>query len=269
MATKYCPDCETEKSVNDFSPEDNRYDGLRTYCKTCNSKRAREYRERKRSQEPPTVFENKECPGCHIVKPAKEFYYILTDACGVYEFCRSCCPSPSGGIGKFGHKKKITIQDDILLVELTQGQTMTCDNIPEAWLLLQQHNWCACNFSDHIYAMSHYDDRSIYFHVLIMNCPNDRMCDHLYRDTLDNRRSKLRIADITINNRNTKIRSDNTSGIKGVSLMGNIWRARATNNEGKRISRNFSIDKYGATEAWEMAVQQRLTWEKEFGYMPS
>lgn len=56
---------------------------------------------------------------------------------------------------------------------------------------------------------------TIYFHRLIMGNPVQEV-DHINRDSTDNRKSNLRISYRTQQLVNTKVRSDSTSGIKGV-----------------------------------------------------
>jgi hypothetical protein len=52
----------------------------------------------------------------------------------------------------------------------------------------------------------------------ILNAPRGTFVDHANGDTLDNRRSNLRIATHAQNQMNQKRRSDNTSGFKGVQF---------------------------------------------------
>lgn len=79
--------------------------------------------------------------------------------------------------------------------------------------------------------------------------------------TDDNRRCNLRLTTQSQNNRNRAKQSNNTSGKIGVRFVKktNKWVARIYNNEHKRISKTFNT--------YEEAVEQRVLWEKEFGYI--
>jgi hypothetical protein len=61
--------------------------------------------------------------------------------------------------------------------------------------------------------------------------PSD-LVDHINQDRLDNRICNLRIANKSINSMNSKIRSDNTSGYRGVTWHSNVkkWMAQVTKN---------------------------------------
>lgn len=71
--------------------------------------------------------------------------------------------------------------------------------------------------------------RCILMHRLVMGLePGDpREVDHRYHKKLDNRKSQLRVCTSHQNHLNTPLRSDNTSGFKGVSLVAKtgMWRA--------------------------------------------
>lgn len=52
--------------------------------------------------------------------------------------------------------------------------------------------------------------------------------DHINGNGLDNRRANLGLANDALNAMNRRIRSNNTSGFKGVSLCGRRWKAQIT-----------------------------------------
>ena len=58
-------------------------------------------------------------------------------------------------------------------------------------------------------------------HRLIIGTPDGRATDHKDSDGLNNQRVNLRICDPSQNSSNAVIRSDNTSGFKGVSWRKN------------------------------------------------
>ena len=53
----------------------------------------------------------------------------------------------------------------------------------------------------------------------------------------------------------------------GVCKEGNSWRAFINNIQGNRISKNFSIKKFGENESLEMAKNQRLIWKQQYNYL--
>lgn len=76
---------------------------------------------------------------------------------------------------------------------------------------------------------------NISMHRSIMGNPVGFEVDHIHGDTLDNRRSELRLATTSQNQMNSKIREDNSSGYKGVGWNARMckWRSRI-NVDGKR-----------------------------------
>lgn len=56
----------------------------------------------------------------------------------------------------------------------------------------------------------------VYMHRLVTDCPTDMLVDHANHNTLDNRKSNLRICTGTQNQGNKFVRSDSSTGYKGI-----------------------------------------------------
>lgn len=84
---------------------------------------------------------------------------------------------------------------------------------------LNQWNWY---INDDGYAMrsqnvGYRKHINIRMHRVVNNTPKDSITDHINRNRLDNRKNNLRTVTINQNNINSGVRTDNTSGVKGVS----------------------------------------------------
>lgn len=99
----------------------------------------------------------------------------------------------------------------------------------------------------------------------------DKVVDHINRDTLDNRKNNLRVTNNSGNQRNKGIQSNNTSGITGVRLMstktGVGWIASINTISGETKTKFFGLNKYGDENAKELAIQWRKTMMKENNYI--
>lgn len=102
----------------------------------------------------------------------------------------------------------------------------------------------------------------ILMHRLVMNCPDDLIVDHIHGENsiTDNRKSNLRIASMSQNSMNTKLRSDNSSGHKGITWdkRSNKWCVRIM-IEGK----NKYLG-YFNKEDLDKAIQTRLDGERKY-----
>jgi hypothetical protein len=88
--------------------------------------------------------------------------------------------------------------------------------------------------------------------------PGDpRMADHINHNTLDNRRSNLRIVTCAQNNRNTLTRKDNTSGCRGVTWHKPLrkWRVQIGVN-GKKLHVGVYVDLKDAALAYDEAARR-------------
>lgn len=95
--------------------------------------------------------------------------------------------------------------------------------------------------------------------------------DHINGVRTDNRLSNLRCIPKPMQRRNAAKRSDNESGVQGVSFWstGNAWRAVAHDQSGKQIIRTFSVNKFGNDEAFRLACIKRKEMEKDYDYHPN
>lgn len=125
------------------------------------------------------------------------------------------------------------------------------------------------------------DYRYVYLHRYILRVPEDKRADHINHDTLDNRRSNLRIVTTSQNNMNKKKQSNNTSDIVGVSYVAKEWFGKDKNGNdlfrsphwranininGKRISLGRFKKKEDAIAARKKAEDKYFG---EYKYIPS
>jgi hypothetical protein len=86
--------------------------------------------------------------------------------------------------------------------------------------------------------------------------------DHIDGDNQNNTISNLREVTWTVNARNKKLTSRNTSGVNGVnskiSKGHKLYRATWNSLEGKSLEKSFSVGKYGEEEAFRLACEYRL-----------
>jgi hypothetical protein len=94
-------------------------------------------------------------------------------------------------------------------------------------------------------------------HRFILNPSEDYWVDHISRDKLDNRRENLRIVTPTQSIMNTALRSDNTSGAKGVS-----WKKDKKKWKAYTFAKNKQIH-IGYFDHIEDAAQARDRFVKE------
>ncbi|MBO5484350.1 MAG: HNH endonuclease [Lachnospiraceae bacterium] len=126
-------------------------------------------------------------------------------------------------------------------VLLPNNQIMKCDE--EDWYLWKEHYWRVGNNG---YACSNAfeeDKGTIYFHQLVIDCPDGMVRDHINRDRLDNRRCNLRIVSPRRNSLNSGMNKNNTSGVKGVYRSRNKWVAQIVSN-----GKNHYLGSYDSIE---------------------
>lgn len=126
------------------------------------------------------------------------------------ELCKCGCGELTKGTGSVGYKaghckRKIGFPDEVLIDS-------------EDRLKFEGISW---RISDGYVAASRtYANgkrRKLYLHREIMNAPEGIAVDHINRNPLDNRKANLRLVTHQVNCQNAGLRSNNTSGYRGVS----------------------------------------------------
>lgn len=128
-------------------------------------------------------------------------------------------------------KDKSYIRDGLGYIALTNGKYATVDL--EDYHELDNHNWVALWNKD---TKSFYATRKqrscesdnpkpLKMHRVIMSASKSDVVDHIKHNTLDNRKSQLRIVSTSQNGMNKNIAKNNTTGSTGVYDCGSRWRA--------------------------------------------
>jgi hypothetical protein len=128
------------------------------------------------------------------------------------------------------HQVTQPLDTDYRFIPLTQNQVAIVDAIDYEWL--SQWHWTAA-FSKNtmtFYARCNKGRTKVYMHRLILGCKSGQQGDHRDHDTLNNRRTNLRICTHSDNMKNARMQRNNTSGFKGVERSGNKWEARICAN---------------------------------------
>lgn len=96
-------------------------------------------------------------------------------------------------------------------ISLTKGKEAIVDE--DDYDMLAAYKWHVTFYG---YAR-HHSREAIWMHRLILNAPANKQVDHINGNRLDNRKENLRLCSNRLNTANQGIKSNNTSGYKGVT----------------------------------------------------
>ena len=144
-------------------------------------------------------------------------------------------------------------------IKLSQGQYALIDN--EDFERVNQFKWYAIwqEGLNGFYAVrtdyTFGKHQTIYMHREIMNTPDGLQCDHINRETLDNRRVNLRNCTVAQNTMNRSLNSNNTSGYMGVTKFRRKWQARIRKGGKAVYARYFDTALEAAIARDQAAIQ--------------
>lgn len=159
--------------------------------------------------------------------------------------------------------------DTVREIALPTGETAVVDAAD--WPLVCGYRWYAFSGPWTTYARARIGTqdsgrrRYAYLHRLLLGAGVGEQVDHIDHDGLNNRRANLRIATCSQNAGNSRRRSDNKSGYKGVS-----WYARSgkwwacIRRDGKTRHLGYFSDPWDAAMAYNVAAREVFG---EFAYV--
>jgi hypothetical protein len=158
---------------------------------------------------------------------------------------------------------RLRLGQDVCLIPLTRGKVAIVDE--DDYERLSKYKWHANKKDDYYYAIrrprvsENRNCSTIWMHREILNAPPYLLVDHRNHDTLDNRRSNLRLATSSQNgcNRRKLSTKNKTSKYKGVSFhkKTGLWRAIIYVN-GKAIELGEFKTEIEAARAYDEAAKK-------------
>lgn len=97
---------------------------------------------------------------------------------------------------------------------------------------VKKYTWCLTHGRDMIlYAMTKTsENKTIKLHRYLMNCPNNKVIDHINHNTLDNRKFNLKVCSRAENNLNLGIRTNTKLGLKYITIRNKAYDKRYKGN---------------------------------------
>ena len=146
------------------------------------------------------------------------------------------------------NRNEYCVGNDVTIIKMKGGKE--CRVSTDTFEMLWPYTWCVEGTG---YVMSRTSGHAVKMHRLIMNAKKGEFVDHIDGDPLNNTLDNLRICRKQQNEFNQKVRVDNTTGYKGVSLLKSTGKYRAyINKNGIRYELGVFHTKKEAALAYNM-----------------
>lgn len=131
-------------------------------------------------------------------------------------------PDPTPGMNRSG------LMPQSITVPLSSGQFAIIDAEDADCILRFKWSFQGQYAHRQLPKSEHPGKKKVYMHRVIANAPDGMMVDHINGNCLDNRKSNLRLATHALNASNSKSRTTNTSGFRGVTwaTRSRKWKAQ-------------------------------------------
>ena len=156
--------------------------------------------------------------------------------------------------------KTLTTEQGYRKITLSDGTVTLVDE--DDYEALNQYSWYKWRSGNNWYAVRtitvKYPKQQMFMmHRVVLEAPEGVMVDHINGNSLDNRRSNLRLCNNTQNQQNAKLRVDNKTGYKGVTQhkMFNKFQAKIKHN-GKQIHLGLHDTVKEAAQAYNQKAKE-------------
>jgi hypothetical protein len=150
---------------------------------------------------------------------------------------------------------------ETVIIQLTQGKEAII-SASDAERVLRAGKWCAERRKDTWYAARNFKNERgafapVRLHRFIMQAPKGTDVDHIDGDGLNNTRQNLRVCTHAQNQRNRRVNSNSSLGLKGVYFDKRRKRFRAVIHlNGKRHHVGWYMTKAAAALAYDVAARK-------------
>lgn len=155
-------------------------------------------------------------------------------------------------------KRSYRLVGDDLYIVMKGGVETVVD--ADDWDKVSGVGWCLNPYG---YAVGRVDGKLVSLHSHLFGRVAGRQTDHVDRDKLNNRRTNLRTATKTENQRNRGPHRNSPSGFKGVFRHADRWRARIS-IEGRSFNLGCFSDSVEAAKAYDRAALEHFG---DFAYL--